>query len=100
MARGGTFKANRSGFLLLLNGPEMYTACDGFGHMLALQAATQSMGGADYRVDTIHGRVRIHTRVSTIGAKGYMQERNQHALAITAGTGSLKYRSAGSRRRR
>lgn len=102
MASGNRFVHSESGYRQVMNGPEMFGVCDARGQVLAAQAS--GMSGSDYAVDTRRGINRIHTRVSTVGVGGYMRERSYGALAIAAGTGSLRWRPArargGSGRRR
>ena len=80
MARKG-FVPNEYGYRLVLNGGEMFWACDDKGAEIARVA---SLGAGDYVHDTIKGQVRIHTRVKTADVRAYMAERQSHRMERAA----------------
>lgn len=81
MASSGRFVHNPYGYAQVLNGGSAYNACDAKGAEVARVA---SLGTGDYVHDTMRGRVRIHTRVKTVGIASYMAERSTHRLEKAA----------------
>lgn len=67
-----------------MQGREVRTACEVQAGSIAASAARQS--GTDYRIDSVEGLNRIHTRVSTQTKADYYRERHYHALSIALGT--------------
>lgn len=84
MARN-RFEPSWHGYRNVMNSHnEVMTACQMKGESIAASAATQT--GVDYSVDSRLGMNRVHTRVSTVGAKEYYRERHYHALSIALGS--------------
>jgi len=84
LASGGHFRANYAGYRAVMLGSEVRTACEVQAGAIAASAARQS--GTDYRIDSVDGLNRIHTRVSTQTDADYYRERHYHALSIALGT--------------
>lgn len=96
------FRPNVMTYRQIMNGDaQVLTACEMAAGHLAGSAAAQS--GTDYLIDSMRGLNRFHTRVSTVGIKDFMRERNYHALAIALADaggnvlGSRAYQSLPSR---
>lgn len=84
MARDG-FVPNYKGYRAALNGGDAYRECDAAGARLCGRA--NAAGHGSYSYDTIHGKVRVHTRVKTADSKSFFRERKTHTLAHVAGRG-------------
>lgn len=79
------FKPSWHGYRNVMNSHnQVQTACEMKAESIAASASTQS--GAVYSVDSRLGLTRLHTRVSTVGAKEYYRERHYHALSIALGS--------------
>lgn len=74
---------------------EVWRQCELKGYELAMSASAQS--GTTYRVDTIKGLNRVHTRVSTQTSRDYFRERHYHALSIALGALGGTVNAANSR---
>ena len=94
---GGKYKANRLGYMEVLNDSTTLSEMQTRGEVLAASARSQS--GIDYAVDSRYGAIRVHTRVSAVmasvhGRSPYLRERAIKALAVLAGTGGATYRKS------
>ena len=65
MASSGRFVRNPSGYRAVLNGPELFDACDGAAAGGASTANAMAGAHGNYTHDTRAGRYRIHSRVMT-----------------------------------
>lgn len=94
MARKNTFVPSYTGYRSVMNSHnEVMTACEVKGGAIAASASRQS--GIDYRVDSVIGLNRVHTRVSTVTSADYFRERHYHALSIA--TSSMGGQASGAR---
>lgn len=82
MARAGRFVPKRKGYLEALNGDDAITHCHSIGESIC-QTANMA-GHGEYTVDSIHGKRRIHTRVSTADEKSFWRERHHKTLSTWA----------------
>lgn len=96
MARNG-YRINPSGYREVLRGDDALHACEERASFLAYFARGQS--GTSYAIDSVRGVNRIHTRVSTTGAKDFYREGHYGALRTALGmaggslSGSKGYQS-------
>lgn len=85
----GVYKHNPSGYAYVLKGPDSKAACE--TKAFELRDRARAMSGSTYKVDSMVGRTRIHTRVSTSGTNEFYQERRTRALRqVTGGRGPRK----------
>lgn len=85
----GVYKHNPSGYGYVLKGPDAKSACE--IKAAELRARARGISGNTYRIDTMVGQTRIHTRVSTNGTNEFYQERRTRALRqVTGGRGPRK----------
>lgn len=77
------YRINPRGYREVLLGDDAKAACEERATFLSYFAARQS--GTSYRIDSMRGVNRIHTRVSTVGDKDFFREAHYGALRTSLG---------------